>query len=518
MTDQLMSTAADLADRSMHTSDAARERLRRRYRSERIFKGLGLSAIVVSVAFLVLLLSTIVFKGLPAFTYNFVSMPLDFAQVDTSDPSKIDYDAVVRESLRAQFPDVTERGDRRVLSSLISSGAPILLREQVIARPGDVGKPGAYSLPISDFADLYLKGQITASLWEEGGNPATVAVDGETVTFIAGAGRFTPLLDIIGTRIEGEAAAVRSRLAGALSSQDRTAAELEALQTRLAGGPADTDRVWIESGIARLTDALAALEVQIVQLEEQATALEARAVSAADGESLTLEDPSLLLYAEDAVIKVEALTPNSAAGTFLHGFEGSVPPSVDDWRTRLLDVPEANRKFTDQEIVWTDELQERSFVNTGFNWIFATRGASREPEMAGVLGALVGSLLTLVVTLGLSFPVGVAAAVYLEEFAPKNRWTTLIEVNINNLAAVPSIVFGLLGLAVFLNFFGFERSAPLCRRHGACADDAADHHHRISRRVARGAALDPRGRARHRCVEAADGHSTMCCRSRCPAS
>ena len=81
--------------------------------------------------------------------------------------------------------------------------------------------------------------------------------------------------------------------------------------------------------------------------------------------------------------------------------------------------------------------------------------------MAGIWGALMGSFYTLVVTLLLSFPIGVAAAVYLEEFAPKNRWTDIIEVNINNLAAVPSIVFGLLGLAVFLNFFGLPRSAPL---------------------------------------------------------
>ena len=88
-------------------------------------------------------------------------------------------------------------------------------------------------------------------------------------------------------------------------------------------------------------------------------------------------------------------------------------------------------------------------------------GDSREPEQAGIWGAIVGSALTLVVTMLLSVPIGVAAAVYLEEFAPKNRWTDLIEVNINNLAAVPSIIFGLLGLAVFLGFFGLPRSAPL---------------------------------------------------------
>jgi phosphate transport system permease protein len=93
--------------------------------------------------------------------------------------------------------------------------------------------------------------------------------------------------------------------------------------------------------------------------------------------------------------------------------------------------------------------------------LFFTQGDSRNPEVAGIRGALMGSLFTLMVTLSLSFPIGVAAAIYLEEFAPKNRWTDVIEVNINNLAAVPSIVFGLLGLAVFINFFGLPRSVPL---------------------------------------------------------
>ena len=92
---------------------------------------------------------------------------------------------------------------------------------------------------------------------------------------------------------------------------------------------------------------------------------------------------------------------------------------------------------------------------------FFESGDSREPELAGIRGALVGSLLTVAVALALALPLGIAAAVYLEEFAPKNKLTDLIEVNINNLAAVPSIIFGLLGLAVFLNFFGLPRSAPV---------------------------------------------------------
>jgi phosphate transport system permease protein len=92
---------------------------------------------------------------------------------------------------------------------------------------------------------------------------------------------------------------------------------------------------------------------------------------------------------------------------------------------------------------------------------FFTNGDSRDPEMAGIWGATKGSFFMLIVTLTLSFPLGVAVAIYMEEFAPRNRWVDLIEVNINNLAAVPSIVFGLLGLAVFINFLGLPRSAPL---------------------------------------------------------
>lgn len=118
-------------------------------------------------------------------------------------------------------------------------------------------------------------------------------------------------------------------------------------------------------------------------------------------------------------------------------------------------------RLSAKQVGWLDTLIAEGAVGTRFNFRFFTGGDSREPEIAGIWGAMVGSFLTIMVTLLLSFPLGVATAVYLEEFAPHNRWTDLIEVNINNLAAVPSIVFGLLGLAVFLNFFALPRSAPV---------------------------------------------------------
>jgi phosphate transport system permease protein len=125
------------------------------------------------------------------------------------------------------------------------------------------------------------------------------------------------------------------------------------------------------------------------------------------------------------------------------------------------ELPEAQRLIKDEQIAWLDRLKAGGRLVTRFNTTFFTSGDSREPEQAGIAGAVVGSLFTLLITLSLSFPIGVAAAVYLEEFAPHNRWTDIIEVNINNLAAVPSIVFGLLGLAVYINFFHLPRSSPL---------------------------------------------------------
>jgi len=125
------------------------------------------------------------------------------------------------------------------------------------------------------------------------------------------------------------------------------------------------------------------------------------------------------------------------------------------------DVPEGERRLKDQQLNWIDMLTSQGKLEKRINKIFFSVGDSREPELAGIWGAVMGSFFTLIVTLLLSFPIGVAAAVYLEEFAAKNRWTDLIEININNLAAVPSIVFGLLGLAVFLNFFNLPRSAPI---------------------------------------------------------
>jgi phosphate transport system permease protein len=158
---------------------------------------------------------------------------------------------------------------------------------------------------------------------------------------------------------------------------------------------------------------------------------------------MVLENPSLI-----GTTKEVWLLAHSEAGSYLKG-------QVDS------STAESDRKVKDIQIGWLDTLAEEGRTESRFNSTFFLSGDSREPELAGIKAALYGSLFTLLVTFCLAFPIGVLSAIYLEEFAPRNRLTDLIEININNLAAVPSIVFGLLGLAVFINFFELPRSAPL---------------------------------------------------------
>ncbi|WBU57384.1 phosphate ABC transporter permease PstA [Paracoccus sediminicola] len=126
------------------------------------------------------------------------------------------------------------------------------------------------------------------------------------------------------------------------------------------------------------------------------------------------------------------------------------------------EIAEGGRsRFTNDSIAVFEKIEDAGLISLPFNTGLFTNADSRFPEAAGLKGALIGSFYTLLVCFMISFPVGIGAAIYLEEFAPKNRLSDLIEININNLAAVPSVVFGLLGLAVFLGWFGMPRSAPL---------------------------------------------------------
>ena len=277
------------------TTGRVQTSLKKRYARERRFQWYGRLAVLTGFVFLFILLTDIVVKGTPAFTQQYIKLDVSFdpeqlgisADATPEEIRAADFSAVIKDSLRSLFPDVSSRKDKKLLYRLVSMGAEYTLRDLVLADP-----------------------------------------------------------DLIGS----------------------------------------TQEVW--------------------------------------------------------------LLAHSEAGGYL---KGQVETSS----------PESERKIKDLQVGWLDKLRSEGRTESRFNTTFFVSGDSREPEMAGIKAALYGSFYTMLVTFCVAFPIGVMAAIYLEEFAPRNRLTDLIEININNLAAVPSIVFGLLGLAVFINFFELPRSAPL---------------------------------------------------------
>ncbi|MDR6104096.1 phosphate transport system permease protein [Agrobacterium larrymoorei] len=184
-----------------------------------------------------------------------------------------------------------------------------------------------------------------------------------------------------------------------------------------------------------------------VSLEDR-TALRAVNALISDSVRTQLRD---IVTSDPNVIGTTRTVSLLASGDVDSAFKGQVDMSGD----------EQNRRISDQQVGWMNELVGKGALEKKFNTGIFFNGASSRPEASGVGVALIGSFYMMLIVLVLSLPIGVAASIYLEEFAPKNRLTDLIEVNINNLAAVPSIVYGLLGLSVFINFMGFPRSASL---------------------------------------------------------
>ena len=448
------------------TSDVAKARVRARYRAEARFKFYGLAAIGLTAIFLVIVLSDIVIRGYPAFWQNrlVLDVPLDRAEVDpqgTRDPAVIrtaDFHALVRNALRAQFPDVSDRAGRRLLDGILSSGASDALRERVVADPSLIGQTVKVPALMSDDADLYYKGIGTRIGQRPGRGILTPSATTGEVVLLSSSNDFAPDIVTVKQAMSVQARAIRKdadTLRPIIRSIEARKAELE---RGLALAPASTS---LQRDIANLTAEIESLSQRVKELDDQAAALQTRFDGAAIDEPLDDKVPSLLVAVNGGLVKITQLGNAKATGTVLLPLESTADAGPGKWQILTYSTPESNRRVSDREVAWLERLKDKALVEKVFNWSFFTSGDSREPELAGIKGALIGSALTLLVTLVLCLPIGVAAAIYLEEFAPKNRMTELIEVNINNLAAVPSIVFGLLGLAVFLNFIGLPRSAPL---------------------------------------------------------
>jgi phosphate transport system permease protein len=437
MTDVAASPPVALSDRTDPASDAAQVRLRRRYRAEARFRAYGLIALAVASTFLVVLIADIVRKGLPAFTHNAlvldVAVPADLVDAQKrNDPVAIrsaDYFPVLRDALKAAIPNIESRGAEKTLTRLLSTGASDALMDMIVADPGLIGQKVRVPLMLSANADLYFKGAGTGV--------------GSPITERTGRGIATPS----GTHGEITVLVSSNAFAGELVAIKRTLGERA---FRLSAEADRLERFKTPSLAGRITE-----------LREEAAALRARFDQPKVEEVLDSNLPSLLVAINGGLVKITKLADIGITGEVLLPLSSQADAQPGDWKIVTYTTPEANRKATDQEIAFLERFKTMGAVQSSLNTRFFAKGDSREPELAGIRGALVGSALTLVVTLALCLPIGVLAAIYLEEFAPRNRLTDLIEVNINNLAAVPSIVFGLLGLAMFLNFFGLPRSAPL---------------------------------------------------------
>jgi len=448
------------------TSGAAAARVRRRYRAERRFKAYGLIALTLTTVFLVILIADILIRGLPAFWFYSVTLDVRVMAEEVDPENKrvelaqkarqlsaerrswlgrwlmgpneadrapdplqpirgADYQGLARKALFDYFPGVEGRLERRKLQGLLSTGAGDLLREQVVADVGLVGKTVRVPLRLSANADLYMKGEGTPIERRPGRGVATPSGTGGEITILSSSNDFADILVDIKKELALRAKALR--------------AEADRLERRAGAEQA-----------ARIED-----------LRADAGALQARYEQVKGEEALDDKMPSRLVAINGGLVKVDKLSDSAITGTAILPLSSTAEAQPGAWQVVTYVTPEGNRRSNDLEVSFVEKLEADGRIERSFNWLFFTSGDSREPELAGIRGAIVGSALTLLVTLVLCLPVGVLAAIYLEEFAPKNRLTELIEININNLAAVPSIVFGLLGLAVFLNFFHLPRSAPL---------------------------------------------------------
>ncbi|MEJ2575745.1 MAG: phosphate ABC transporter permease PstA [Gammaproteobacteria bacterium] len=452
--------------------DQVQASLGRRYARERRFRLMGMAAVTLGLVFVGILFTTIVSKGYTAFVQTHIALEIAFAErtVDPSgnrDPAEIaraDYLGLVKQAMRETFPWVSGRQDKRELYKLVSSGASYQLGDLVVDNPALIGTTQRVWLVADDDIDVYAKGRATpiSILGTDGVGSATGTTG--RIQVLSTANDFTAVLADVKRRLQQVARAKERDLLTQETLLDNAREQVTRLEADLAAARRGGDPATVaelETELASAHTEQASVANYIATIRSQIVDLEQRANTPGGEERLTPEMPSYLVAINGGLVKATAVSDAGISGEVLVPLASAAEAAPGTWEIKVLETPESSRRVKDNSIAWMMYLEDKGLVEKQFNTAFFSNGDSREPELAGIGGAAMGSLFTLLVTLLLSFPIGVAAAVYLEEFAPKNRWTDLIEVNINNLAAVPSIVFGLLGLAVFINFFGLPRSAPL---------------------------------------------------------
>ncbi len=437
-----------------HTTPAAALRAQKRRRAEWRLRAYGILAIALAGLALISLLWTVVGNARGALTETYITLPvtIDAAELDlegTPDAEAIlraNFAGLTKSVLREVFPNAKDRKVKRQLYDVVSGGASFELAELVSGDPSLLGQSIDYDFLASDVTDLYLKGEFGRLQPQPVQGLLTIDGSGKSVDVNLTANDMQMALGELKTALRRDAA----RLDRQAALQDNGAREFA---RRASASTTDAARAenqaQAESRAAKRDELIA-----------EAAALRSRADAPGGREKLSRDTVSVLIRAGGGWFRMTELSENGGKARPVIAPTQPISQSAD-WKLYMTELPEISRKVSDNQIIWIEALRDQGRIDTVFNTRFFTASDSREPELAGIRGATMGSILTMLVTFVLAFPVGVLAAIYLEEFAPRNRLTDFIEVNINNLAAVPSIVFGLLGLAIFLGVFGVPRSAPL---------------------------------------------------------
>ncbi len=449
-----------------HTSDAAKKYLRRRHASETRLKFFGIVAILAALTALLTLAVSIGSKAASAvFEYD-ATLEVTFADdafdaTQAIEDNKIGIDAgylsrdtvifqsqygdvaaATEEAFLAQLAGVTDE-NRSEATALLSGGGVDRLFQRFTA--GDVSAGDTienFAAPLSDHAQLYFKGAFGELDRTPGAGELTPVFqsDGNVELFV-NTNEFGPALARTKRFLNREA----DRLARQVARNERAVAvTAERLEEE---DLSQEERAELQSSLQRFTSERDRFQAEVDDLRR-------RAELPGGPEQLDDNLPSVLVYLNGGVVKLTSVDNERAVGEVLLPLDSDAASGAGAWQIAVLELPESGRRLSDQQIAWLEALEAKGSVISKANWGLLTNKDSREAELAGVWGGIVGTFWTMVVTFSIAFPVGVMAAIYLEEFAPKNAFTDLIEVNINNLAAIPSIIFGLFGLLLLLS--GFE--------------------------------------------------------------
>ena len=404
----------------MTRNDRFQKRLRQRRRTDNVFRFLGIGAVGVSLILLIVLLASIFLEARSAVTRNMI---LANSSASSDVPEELYRD--VRQALLDLVGDPEERDSRLQISRLVSQ---LAVSDVPDTHADDAETSRRVEVALSDDADLYLKGM----LFEVRKLKVKTTPLSDTVL----AGDFSQTIRRLANWRRQELARFERQ---ELRSSTRAVMEL---QGEVENAP---DDLMVRQRLAAAQERLSRLEAERDRILQEIETRKFR---------LTIMDPAVLIRTPNGYVRVVDLSEDRVqVDPLISGLTARSSSQIE-----LIRAPIARRSLTDLQIATLEELRRKEMVVSRLNLNFMAGADSSEAELAGLLSGLIGSVLLMLVTMVLAVPVGIAAAIDLEEFAPRNAFTKFVQININNLAAVPSIVFGLLGAAVLVN--GVELGIP----------------------------------------------------------